>query len=90
MSSIAVYFGRVVKQLREEARYSQEVLADKANLNRTYLGEVERGVAVPSLATINKIATALNLSTSQLIALSESHQQLTGSAGKIPASLSVD
>ncbi|AQT59620.1 transcriptional regulator [Cellvibrio mixtus] len=90
MSSIAVYFGRVVKQLREEARYSQEVLADKANLNRTYLGEVERGVAVPSLATINKIATALNLSTSQLIALSENHQQLTGSAGKIPASLSVD
>lgn len=76
MSSIAIYFGRVVKQLREEARYSQEVLADKANLNRTYLGEVERGVAVPSLATINKIATALNLSTSQLIALSERHQQL--------------
>lgn len=90
MSSIAVYFGRVVKQLREEARYSQEVLADKANLNRTYLGEVERGVAVPSLATINKIATALNLSTSQLIALSENYQQLTGSTGKIPASLSVD
>jgi transcriptional regulator with XRE-family HTH domain len=73
--SIAVYFGRVVKQLREEARYSQEVLADKANLNRTYLGEVERGVAVPSLATINKIATALNLPASQLVALSENHQE---------------
>lgn len=77
MSNISVYFGRVVKRLREKARYSQEVLADKANLNRTYLGEVERGVAIPSLATINKIATALNLSTSQLIALSESHQQLS-------------
>lgn len=80
--SIAVYFGRVVKQLREESRYSQEVLADKANLNRTYLGEVERGVAVPSLATINKIATALNLSASQLLALSENHQQLAGSDNK--------
>jgi transcriptional regulator with XRE-family HTH domain len=89
MSNIAVYFGRVVKRLREEARYSQEVLADKANLNRTYLGEVERGVAVPSLATINKIATALNLSTSQLIALSESHQQVSASEKNI-ASLTVE
>ncbi len=90
MSSIAVYFGRVVKQLREEARYSQEVLADRANLNRTYLGEVERGVAVPSLATINKIATALNLSPSQLIALSENHHQTTASSDKTSVALSVD
>jgi len=75
--SIAIYFGRVVKQLREEHRYSQEVLADRASLNRTYLGEVERGVAVPSLATIAKIAKALNLSASELIARSERQQQLT-------------
>lgn len=74
--SIAIYFGRVVKQLREEHRYSQEALADRASLNRTYLGEVERGVAVPSLATIAKIASAFNLSASELIARSERQQQL--------------
>ncbi|MEN0036276.1 MAG: helix-turn-helix transcriptional regulator [Cellvibrio sp.] len=74
--SIAIYFGRVVKQLRDERRYSQEVLADRASLNRTYLGEVERGVAVPSLATINKIANALNLSASELIARSERQEKL--------------
>lgn len=73
--SIAIHFGRVVKQLREEYRFSQEVLADRASLNRTYLGEVERGVAVPSLATIAKIAGALNLSASELIARSERQQQ---------------
>jgi transcriptional regulator with XRE-family HTH domain len=89
MSNIAVYFGRMVKRLREEARYSQEALADKANLNRTYLGEVERGVAVPSLTTINKIAAALNLSTSQLIALSESHQKISVTE-KNTASLTVE
>jgi transcriptional regulator with XRE-family HTH domain len=72
--SIAIYFGRVVKQLREEHRYSQEALADRANLNRTYLGEVERGVAVPSLATIAKIANAFNLSASELLARSERQQ----------------
>lgn len=74
--SIALYFGRVVKQLREEHRYSQEALADRASLNRTYLGEVERGVAVPSLATIAKIACAFNISASELIARSERQQQL--------------
>ena len=75
--SVAIYFGRVVKQLRDEYRYSQEALADRAGLNRTYLGEVERGVAVPSLATIAKIASALDLSASELIARSERQQQLS-------------
>lgn len=75
--SIAIYFGRVVRQLREEHRYSQEALADRANLNRTYLGEVERGVAVPSLATIAKIANAFNLSASELIARGERQQYLS-------------
>lgn len=69
--SINVYFGRVVKQLRDTRRLSQEALAERADLNRTYLGEVERGVAIPSLATIAKIAGAFNLSTSDLIARSE-------------------
>ncbi|QEY14622.1 XRE family transcriptional regulator [Cellvibrio sp. KY-GH-1] len=69
--SINVYFGRVVKQLRDTRRLSQEALAERADLNRTYLGEVERGVAIPSLATITKIATAFNLSASDLIARSE-------------------
>ncbi|ACE84729.1 helix-turn-helix domain-containing protein [Cellvibrio japonicus] len=69
--SINIYFGRVVKQLRDTNRLSQEALAERADLNRTYLGEVERGVAIPSLATISKIATALNLPTSDLIARSE-------------------
>ena len=69
--SINVYFGRVVKQLRDTRRLSQEALAERADLNRTYLGEVEPGVAIPSLGTIAKIATALNLPTSDLIARSE-------------------
>lgn len=69
--SINIYFGRVVKQLRDTRRLSQEALAERADLNRTYLGEVERGVAIPSLATIAKIAAAFNLSTSDLIARSE-------------------
>lgn len=69
--SLNVYFGRVVKELRLEKGLSQEAFAERADLNRTYLGEVERGIAIPSLVTIAKIASALNVSLSALIARSE-------------------
>jgi transcriptional regulator with XRE-family HTH domain len=64
-------FGAVVRQFREQRRWSQEALADAADLNRSYLGEIERGIAVPSLATIAKLAGALELSLSELLARCE-------------------
>ena len=71
---VSNHFGRIVKQVREERGWSQEVLADRANLNRSYVGEVERGSAMPSLSTVAKLATALEVSTSGLLARCE--QQL--------------
>lgn len=68
MSSLNHQFGSVVRQYREQRRWSQEVLADAAGLNRSYLGEIERGIAVPSLATIAKLAGALELTLSELMA----------------------
>lgn len=64
-------FGVTVRQARENLGWTQEVLADHANLNRSYLGEVERGVVMPSLATIAKLATALRTDMSALIARCE-------------------
>lgn len=64
-------FGSAVRQRREELRWSQEVLADRATLNRSYLGEVERGIVVPSLATMDKLAAALELRLSVLLARCE-------------------
>jgi transcriptional regulator with XRE-family HTH domain len=69
--SINIYFGRVVKELRCRHHLSQEELAEKANLNRTYFGEVERGIAAPSLITVGKIAAALDMSSADLVAQSE-------------------
>lgn len=60
-------FGDVVRQRREELRWSQEALAGRAQLNRSYLGEVERGRAVPSLITMDKLAQALELRLSVLL-----------------------
>ena len=47
-------FAQILRQLREERGWSQEQLAERADLNRSYLGEVERGRAVPSIITVSK------------------------------------
>lgn len=73
--SLSILFGRIVKNIREERGLSQEILADRADLNRSYVGEVERGTAMPSLGTVTKIAKALNLSTSDLLARYETYEK---------------
>ncbi len=66
-SSLGESFGISVRQLRDARNWSQERLAEVADLNRSYVGEIERGTAIPSLATLEKIAAALGLSVSRLI-----------------------
>ena len=78
MSSLTALFGRVVRQHREQRRWSQELLAHRAEINRSYLGEVERGDAVPSLATMSKLATALDVRLSSLLARCEQEPQAQG------------
>jgi XRE family transcriptional regulator, regulator of sulfur utilization len=68
MTALIHDFGLAVRHLREDQGWSQEVLAEKADLNRSYLGEVERGQVIPSLATVQKLASALRISLSGLLA----------------------
>jgi transcriptional regulator with XRE-family HTH domain len=67
MTELIHSFGASVRHLREVHGWSQEILAEKADLNRSYLGEVERGSAVPSLVTAAKLARALGISMSRLM-----------------------
>ena len=60
-------FGTRVRELRIAQRLSQEVLAQKAGLHRTYIGGIERGERNVSLINIEKIASALNLSIVDII-----------------------
>jgi transcriptional regulator with XRE-family HTH domain len=61
-------FGFAIKQRRQEIGISQEVLAERAGLHRTYIGDIERGVRNLSLENIEKLAKALQLPISDLFA----------------------
>lgn len=62
-------FGRVVRRHREAAGVSQEALADRAGLHRTYISLLERGLRNPSLTVISKLARALD--TSMIVLISD-------------------
>lgn len=60
-------FGARVRALRERAGVSQEALADRAGLHRTYVGSVERGERNISLANIHRLADALGVAPAELL-----------------------
>jgi transcriptional regulator with XRE-family HTH domain len=64
---IQVKFGKRVKELRlQKGIDSQMSLANKARLDRTYMGGVERGERNIALRNIEKIAKALNVKMEEL------------------------
>ena len=56
-----------VRQLRTSAGITQEELAFKAGIDRTYASQIERAVANPSLGIICQIADALNCKPEELL-----------------------
>lgn len=66
-SVILKRFGETVKRLRAQKGWSQEDLAAKCGLHRTYIGSIERGGRNVSLLNIEKIAKTLNITPSVLL-----------------------
>jgi transcriptional regulator with XRE-family HTH domain len=64
-------FGMAVRRRRHKLGLSQEDFADKAEIHRTYVSSIELGKVDVGIGTAYKIAYALNLSLSKLIAESE-------------------
>jgi transcriptional regulator with XRE-family HTH domain len=60
-------FGRRVREVRIKNNLSQEKLAEKAGLHRTYIGMIERGEKNITLINIEKIAKALQVPISELL-----------------------
>ena len=66
MKNIKKVFGSNMKRVRLERSMSQEELAEKCSLNRTYIGSVERGERNISLVNIDIISQALGIEISIL------------------------
>jgi transcriptional regulator with XRE-family HTH domain len=68
--NIARAFGRVLREQRNKVGISQEALAAKADLDRTYVSLLERGLRLPTLGTVFRLATALDASPTTLVSRS--------------------
>lgn len=61
-------FGKVLKELRLKSKFSQEGLALECGMDRTYISLLERGCRQPTLKTIFKLSTTLQIPPSQILA----------------------
>ena len=64
---ILIRFGKRVRKLRKEQGYSQENFAYACELDRTYVGGIERGERNLSLRNIERIADTLEISLADLM-----------------------
>ena len=64
---ILIIFGQRVREIRKRKNLSQEELAFKADLHRTYIGMIERAEKNITLINIEKIAIALKVNIKELI-----------------------
>ena len=65
--NILIKFGDRVREIRKEKGLSQEELAHKADLHRTYIGMIERAEKNITLINIEKIANALEVNIKELL-----------------------
>ena len=63
--------GKVIQEYREKRGLSQEVVSGLADIGRTHLSAIERGVRKPTLETFFKIADALDILPSELMRMIE-------------------
>jgi transcriptional regulator with XRE-family HTH domain len=64
--AIQIQMGKRIRQLRVSMQWSLETLAEKADLDVSFLSGVERGVRNVSLGKLSRIASAFNLSLAEL------------------------
>src|SRR6267142_3040362 len=60
-------FGSRIRSIRESANVSRELVAERADINTNYLGEIERGEKWPSLEIIERLSEALHVSPSAFL-----------------------
>lgn len=65
--------GEVIAEFRKKKGISQEVLSGLADIGRTHLSAIERGERKPTLETLYRIASAMDVKMSDIVAEIEKH-----------------
>jgi CheY-like chemotaxis protein len=73
---LKILLGNAIKSTRSALGISQEELAARAGLHRTYVSDIERGARNPSLESVEKLASALELSLPMLLERASHDQTL--------------
>ena len=68
---ISALFGEVLQRYRAAAGISQEELALRADVDRTFISRLERGVRQPTITTLINLAEALSVSAADLVGETE-------------------
>ncbi len=79
--AIAPRVGRVIRKYRESVGLSQEELAERSGLHRTYISLVERGRRNITVDALSQIAEALEVYASKLISDAEKEPEVSSSPG---------
>jgi len=65
--TVAAAFGQVLRDYRGKADISQEELAARADVDRTYISLLERGLRQPTLGTLFRLAQALDVAPATMV-----------------------
>jgi transcriptional regulator with XRE-family HTH domain len=81
VTTIQVRFGSALRAHRSRLRLTQEQLAERSGLSQKFIGEIERGVANPTIETVSQLASALAIDPGDLLgtpgAASEDHYRIS-------------
>jgi transcriptional regulator with XRE-family HTH domain len=66
-AAVAELFGTRLRELRHAAGFTQEALAERAGLPHTHISAMERGIKLPNLMTLLRLAVALDCKVTKLV-----------------------
>ena len=74
-------FGRRLREIRKERGFTQEALAESADLSGNYISDLELGLKVPSLTILVRLSQALGVATPDCCAISRVKREEVKGAG---------
>lgn len=79
---VNIQIGERIKQAREQAKMTQEQLAERVAVSPQYVSDLERGVVGISIPTLKRVCTVLHVSSDQLLFDQKAESHLSGIVDK--------